>query len=135
MMILAVFMFFLIVALIALVIPITVGVLVYRDAEKRVDCNPWLWALIAALAPSFVGLIIYLIIRNDYPLKAPSIVFDEFGNPVPQPAPGFPRWAKVLLIVFAVFFVVLLIGGCGVIMYSIFAYNTPMTFDTFQYHF
>ena len=135
MMILAVFSFFLIVSLVALIIPITVGVLVYRDADKRMDCNPWLWALIAALAPSFVGLIIYLIIRNDYPLKAPSMVYDEFGNPVPQAPAGFPKWAKVLLIVFAVLFVILLVGGCGVMLYSVLAYNTPMTFDTFQYHF
>ena len=135
MMIIAVLMFFLIAAMVTLVIPITVGVLVYRDADKRVDCNPWLWALIAALAPSFVGLIIYLIIRGDFALKEPVFTYDEFGNPIPQPAPGFPKWAKVLLIVFAVLFVVLLIGGCGVITYSIFAYNTPMTFDTFHYNF
>ena len=126
---------FLLVALCALAIPLLVGILVYRDADKRVDCNPWLWALIAALAPSFVGLIIYLIIRGDFALKEPVFAYDEFGNPIPQPAPGFPKWAKVLLIVFAVLFVVLLIGGCGVITYSIFAYNTPMTFDTFHYNF
>lgn len=135
MMILAVMMFFLLFALIALVIPVTVGVLVYRDADKRTDCNPWLWALIAALAPSFVGLIIYLIIRNDYPLKAPSVTYDEFGNPIPQPAPGFPKWGKVLLIVFAVLFVILLIGGCSVIGYSIFAYDSPMVMDSFHYSF
>jgi len=54
---------------IAFGIPILVGVLVYRDANKRVDCSPWLWALVAALVPSFIGLIIYAIIRRDYPLK------------------------------------------------------------------
>ncbi len=54
---------------IAFGIPIVVGVLVYRDANKRVDCSPWLWALVAALVPSFIGLIIYAIIRRDYPLK------------------------------------------------------------------
>ena len=126
---------FFMVLMCALAIPLVVGILVYRDADKRIDCNPWLWALIAALAPSFVGLIIYLIIRGDFALKEPVFAYDEFGNPIPQPAPGFPKWAKILLIVFAVLFVVLLIGGCGVITYSIFAYNTPMTFDTFHYNF
>jgi hypothetical protein len=126
---------FLFVFMCAMAIPLLVGVLVYRDAAKRVDCNPWLWALIAALAPSFVGLIIYLIVRSDFPLKEPVFAYDEFGNPIPQPAPGFPKWAKVLLIVFAVLFVVLLLGGCAATMYSIFAYNTPMTFDTFHYSF
>ena len=71
---------FLFVLMCAMAIPLLVGVLVYRDAAKRVDCNPWLWALIAALAPSFVGLIIYLIIRSDFPLKEPVFAYDEFGN-------------------------------------------------------
>ena len=126
---------FFMVLMCALAIPLVVGILVYRDADKRVGCNPWLWALIAALAPSFVGLIIYLIIRGDYPMKDPVYTYDEFGNPIPQPTPGFPKWAKVLLIIFAVLFVVLLLGGCAAAMYSIFAYNTPMTFDTFHYSF
>ena len=94
-------------------IPIIVGVLVYRDANKRVDCSPWLWALIAALVPSFIGLIIYAIIRRDYPLKNDGIRvggagftqggasteqgqtyeahfeqrFDEEGNPIPGTMP------------------------------------------------
>lgn len=55
---------------IAFGIPLIVGILVYRDANKRVDCSPWLWALVAALVPSFIGLIIYAIIRRDYPLKS-----------------------------------------------------------------
>ena len=114
---------FLLVFLCALAIPLLVGILVYRDADKRVDCNPWLWALIAALAPSFVGLIIYLIIRGDYQLKAPVYTYDEFGNPIPQPAPGFPKWAKVLLIVFAVLFTVLLLGGCVAGLYSVFSFD------------
>lgn len=132
---LAFFGVFLLVFLCALAIPLLVGILVYRDADKRVDCNPWLWALIAALAPSFVGLIIYLVVRGDFPLKAPTYTYDEFGNPIPQSAPGFPKWAKVLLIVLAVLFVVLLLGGCVTAVYSVFAYNTPMTFDTFHYSF
>ena len=124
---------FLLVFLCALAIPLLVGVLVYRDADKRVDCNPWLWALIAALAPSFVGLIIYLIIRGDFPLKEPVYTYDEFGNPIPQPAPGFPKWAKVLLIVMAVLFVVLLLGGCVAAMYSMFSFDHTNMDHLFYY--
>ena len=114
---------FLMVVMCALAIPLLVGILVYRDADKRVDCNPWLWALIAALAPSFVGLIIYLIIRGDFPLKDPVYTYDEMGNPIPQPAPGFPKWAKVLLIVFAIVFIVLFLGGCVAALYSMFSFD------------
>ena len=58
------------------------GVLVYRDAKKRVDCSPVLFALLAALAPLFIGVIVYMIIRKDYPLKP------EYGGPV---NPGYGR--------------------------------------------
>lgn len=134
MMIISVMMCFLMVALIAMVIPVTVGVLVYRDADKRVDCNPWLWALIAALAPSFVGLIIYLIIRGDYALKAPVYTYDEFGNPIPEKPAGFPKWAKILLIVFAVLFIMLFLGGCVATLYSVFSFDHT-NMDHFFYYF
>ncbi len=55
-------------------VPILSAVLVYKDAAKRVDCSPWLWALVAALAPCFIGVIVYLIIRKDYPLKNDSFI-------------------------------------------------------------
>ena len=125
---------FFMVLMCALAIPLVVGILVYRDADKRVGCNPWLWALIAALAPSFVGLIIYLIIRGDYPMKNPVYTYDEFGNPIPQPAPGFPKWAKVLLIVFAVLFIVLFLGGCVAALYSMFSFD-HMNMDHLFYYF
>ena len=51
-------------------LPILAAVLVYKDAAKRVDCSPWLWAIVAALAPCFIGVIVYLIIRKDYPLMS-----------------------------------------------------------------
>ena len=124
---------FFMVLMCALAIPLLVGILVYRDANKRVDCNPWLWALIAALAPSFVGLIIYLIIRGDYPMKNPVYTYDEFGNPIPQPAPGFPKWAKVLLIVFAVLFIVLFLGGCVAALYSVFSFDHTNMDHLFYY--
>lgn len=124
---------FFMVLMCALAIPLLVGILVYRDANKRVDCNPWLWALIAALAPSFVGLIIYLIIRGDYPMKDPVYTYDEFGNPIPQPTPGFPKWAKVLLIVFAVLFIILFLGGCVAALYSVFSFDHTNMDHLFYY--
>lgn len=124
---------FFMVLMCALAIPLVVGILVYRDADKREGCNPWLWALIAALAPSFVGLIIYLIIRGDYPMKNPVHTYDEFGNPIPQPAPGFPKWAKVLLIVFAVLFIVLFLGGCVAALYNVFSFDHTNMDHLFYY--
>jgi len=139
---------------IAFGIPILVGVLVYRDANKRVDCSPWLWALVAALVPSFIGLIIYAIIRRDYPLKVEyrryadgysqgdsgeasyEQRFDEAGNPMPvnKPHRGFPTWAKVLLIVGAILLVVGMFAGCGAMLAGLFGYH-HMTPDAFFYEF
>ena len=115
-------------------IPLLIGVLVYGDANKRVDCNPWLWALIAALGPSFVGLIIYLIIRDDHPCKPEYTTYDQFGNPIPKKGSGLPAWAKVLLIVFAILFVVLLLGGCAAAIYSTFAF-VPSDLEDLLYYF
>lgn len=53
-------------------IPILVAVYVYRDANKR-GMNALLWMLIALLTPSLLGLIIYLLVRNNYSdLKCPN---------------------------------------------------------------
>lgn len=53
-------------------IPILVAVYVYRDANKR-GMNAVLWMLIALLTPSLLGLIIYLLVRNNYSdLKCPN---------------------------------------------------------------
>lgn len=64
---------FLIVYLAVLVgIPVLIGVYVYRDASRR-GMNAVLWTLVAVLAPLFVGLIIYLLVRGSYSdLKCPS---------------------------------------------------------------
>lgn len=45
-------------------IPVLIGTYVYRDAKKRA-MNAALWTLIALLAPGFIGLIIYLIVRSE----------------------------------------------------------------------
>lgn len=50
---------------IVLAVPIIVGVYVYRDAKRR-NMNAALWTLIAMLAPSLIGLIIYLLVRGNY---------------------------------------------------------------------
>lgn len=44
-------------------IPLCLGIVVYRDAKAR-GMDAVLWALVAALIPCLIGLIIYLIIRN-----------------------------------------------------------------------
>lgn len=46
-------------------VPLLLGIFVYRDAKSR-GMNALLWALIAALCPSFVGLIAYLLVRGSY---------------------------------------------------------------------
>ena len=48
-----------------IILPVTVGFFVYRDARQR-DMNAILWAFVAALAPAFIGLIVYLLVRGNY---------------------------------------------------------------------
>jgi len=49
-----------------LAIPVMIGVYVYRDASGR-RMNAVLWTLVAVAAPVFTGLIIYLLVRGNYP--------------------------------------------------------------------
>lgn len=51
--------------LLAIALPIFIGVYVYRDANKR-GMNGVLWMLVTILAPTFIGLIIYLLVRSNY---------------------------------------------------------------------
>ena len=44
-------------------IPILVGVYVYRDAKAR-RMDAVLWTIIAVIAPGLIGFIVYLIVRN-----------------------------------------------------------------------
>lgn len=64
---------FLIIYLVVLIgVPVLIGVYVYRDASRR-GMNAVLWTLVAVLAPMFVGLIIYLLVRSGYAdLQCPS---------------------------------------------------------------
>lgn len=45
-----------------MVAPILIAVIVYRDAVKRKLKSPIVWALIAALIPFYVGLLLYVLI-------------------------------------------------------------------------
>lgn len=59
------FIVFILFVAIGIVIPVAIGVYVYRDAQRR-GMNALLWTVIAALAPGFVGLIVYLVVRSNY---------------------------------------------------------------------
>lgn len=82
------------VAALFLVLPILIGVYVYRDASSR-GMNAPLWTLVAALAPSGIGLIIYLVAQSDFnsyecpSCKAP--VLEEYSS---CPKCGTPLKAK-----------------------------------------
>lgn len=52
-----------------LLICILIGRFVYFDAQKR-GMDPWLWVTVAIFIPNFIGLIIYLIVRNQYTVRA-----------------------------------------------------------------
>lgn len=55
----------LIVMAVIISLPIIIAVYVYRDANRR-GMNAILWALVAAIAPALVGLIVYLLVRGNY---------------------------------------------------------------------
>lgn len=62
-------------------LPILVGIYVYRDANRR-GMNAVLWTIIAILAPSLIGFIIYLLVRGNYSnLKCPrceTVVTEQY---------------------------------------------------------
>lgn len=55
----------LIVIMTVLTIFILIGAYVYKDANAR-GMNGLLWAIVAMFAPSFIGIIVYLIVRENY---------------------------------------------------------------------
>ena len=65
-----------------IVIPVLIGIYVYRDAAQR-GMNAALWTLTAVLAPILTGFIIYLLVRSSYSdLKCPncgSQVMEQFA--------------------------------------------------------
>ena len=60
----AIFPVFILLAVV-LIIPLIIGIYVYRDASRR-GMNPILWALVSAVGPALIGLIIYLLVRGNY---------------------------------------------------------------------
>lgn len=63
---------YMITLVIILAIPVTISVFVYRDARRR-EMNAVLWTLIAVLAPSLIGFIIYLLVRGNHSnMKCPN---------------------------------------------------------------
>lgn len=114
-----------VILLFSIALPILIGVCVYRDASKRVDCSPLLWALVAALVPSFIGLVIYLIIRRDYPIKGgegSTAYYQESYDGAVQRA-GLPTWAKALIIIVAVIVVICLVVLAISAVYGFFQYG------------
>ncbi|NLA78259.1 MAG: zinc ribbon domain-containing protein [Erysipelothrix sp.] len=55
----------LLLGLIIAAFPLIIGIYVYNDAQNR-GMNGLLWALVAALVPTFFGLLAYLIVRTEY---------------------------------------------------------------------
>ena len=51
--------------LFAIGLPALIGVYVYRDARER-GMDAVLWTLVAVMAPSLIGLIVYLAVRGKY---------------------------------------------------------------------
>jgi len=59
---------------------IGVGIYVWRDARRR-GMDPLLWTLVAVLVPYFIGLVVYLVVRQSHGGVCPSC-----SAPVPEPA-------------------------------------------------
>ena len=86
-------LYFSILGVLFIFIPVMIGIYVYRDANTR-GMNAPLWTLIAVLAPTFIGLIIYLIVRTDHStfqcpkcnqvLEASWEICPKCGEPVPE---------------------------------------------------
>jgi len=73
---------FLLILITALAVPVVMGIYVWRDASRR-GMNAVLWVLLTVLAPAFIGLIIYLIVRGEQGSACPTCgkpVRDSFTN-------------------------------------------------------
>lgn len=82
---------FLLLVGIGLAVTVLLGVLVYRDAQRR-GMEPLLWALVAVLVPSFVGLIIYLVVRRSYS----AALCSQCGQPVREEFLACPHCGAAL---------------------------------------
>lgn len=58
--------------IVLLIIPIFVGVYVWKDANRR-GMNAPLWTIVTVFAPTLIGFIIYLLVRGNYSdMKCPQ---------------------------------------------------------------
>ena len=79
-------------------LPLVIGVYVYRDAKRR-NMNAPLWTIIAILAPSLIGFIIYLLVRGNYSnLKCPAVRLQLPSSllSAPSVARNFGRHARIV---------------------------------------
>lgn len=136
-----------VVLFIGLGLPVLIGILVYRDAKKREDISPALWGLVAALAPCYIGLIVYLVIRRDYPLKPWESVqrpapqqgfttdqseegfsyaqsFDENRPQQPAEKKAMATWVKVLIIAVVIVALFCVLALVGTVIYSVVSVET-----------
>ena len=65
-------------AVFSLLVPVLVGLFVYRDASDR-GMNALLWTLVAVLVPGMLGLIVYLILREK---QGDSLLCGQCQKPV-----------------------------------------------------
>lgn len=82
---------------IVIVVPLIVGVYVYKDARQR-GMNAILWALVAAVAPTLIGLIVYLLVRGNYsdlrcpkcdaPVKEQFVICPKCGTKLRSSCPN-----------------------------------------------
>ncbi|MGC2871965.1 hypothetical protein ACPW7J_04180 [Ihubacter sp. rT4E-8] len=119
-------------------LPLIIGICVYRDADKRVDCSPVLWALVAALAPSFIGLVIYLVVRRDYPLKGDeagsAAYFKENYESKAVGRQPFPTWAKALIIIGVVIAAICILTVIGSVIFGFINYDGGFGHDHGAYY-
>lgn len=116
------------------------GIWVYRDAKAR-GLNAALWVVVALLVPSFIGLIIYLVVgRNQSTGLCPSCskaiqpnvkycpscggaVGTANGDPdAPAPKP-IPRTGKGMLIAFIVCIALILVGIVAYAVLGFYIFN------------
>ena len=76
----------------SLILSILIAIWVYRDAESR-GMSGVLW-LIVILVGGLIGLLIYLIVRSDHPVRPPGYYpppgYPPYGAYYPPAYPGYP---------------------------------------------
>lgn len=69
------------ISLILLLIPVIIGVYVYRDSKNR-GMNTVLWTVISVVTPYLIGFIVYLFVRERYSnlkcAKCDTVVYEQY---------------------------------------------------------